>query len=147
MTEQEVHFNSNFAPQVMKCWEHLDEFFIIWCFLFPRKVFIISTKDNHSAFLIFIVWLKSWLRTGVRICGPSNTPSLIFSYVKPGKMHRRCWKHLPCRDKALQTASSSLTWCEEEQNYFVSAYCWIVNNIWHCVRMLTTQQSCMETGR
>ena len=45
---------------------------------------------------------SSWIR--VRICGPSNTPALIFSNDNPGKAVMMCWKHSP-------SISSTLTDC------------------------------------
>ena len=70
-------------------------------FLFPKKFFITPTKMNHAAFWTFTVGIKAWSRTSVPICGPSNTPALIFSYDKPVKLRRRYWKHSLSRDNAL----------------------------------------------
>ena len=64
-TEHEAHFDAHFASQVMKCWEHLASKIFIICFLFLRKLFITPTKDNHAAFLTFIVWIKTWTVLGL----------------------------------------------------------------------------------
>ena len=51
--------------------------------------------------LSFIFLTKFWSCRRARICGPSNTPVLIFSNDKAGRTEAMCWKHSPSVFKAL----------------------------------------------
>ena len=109
-----MEFGTHVTSKIAKNWQHIRyKGFIVVGFLLPRKFAITATNESYAVlFLSFIFLANSWSRTSARICGPLETPTLIFSKDIPGSSENMCWKHSPSVFNALTNCfiKPSLIW-------------------------------------